>query len=272
MSDDYILFDNKDDLITRYVVSECSCVLDDREIDDLCFRCIVEKAKTLTEEVKGVFGTLEEAIKELSKYETMVLGYEDFGVSSFEVRQYYIFERQFNIERAMQENKDITSEEDFDKLLQTDYLRMSAYIVDDTDMNWRVVTRFSDNLKDKFCDSRVRKELYYKLENELDSYMEDLKRSAPEGIIRRSYETVMKQELVWLFYPDEERYSLDEIKALKDCDNSLDTLYHRWMDVDLNLSELLEDSVGEIVSDLAYSVESHSKLNAENNDNVKMKL
>ena len=44
------------------------------------------------------------------------------------------------------------------------------------------------------------------------------------------------------------------------------------MDVDLNLSELLEDSVGEIVSDLAYSVERHSKLNTENNDNVKMKL
>ena len=29
---------------------------------------------------------------------------------------------------------------DFDKLLQTDYLRMSNYVVDDTDMNWRAVT------------------------------------------------------------------------------------------------------------------------------------
>lgn len=269
MSDDYILFDNKDDLITRYVVSECSCVLDDREIDDLCFRCIVEKAKTLTEEVKGVFGTLEEAIKELSKYETMVIGYEDFGVSSFEVRQYYIFERQFNIERAMQENKDITSEEDFDKLLQTDYLRMSNYVVDDTDMNWRAVTRFSDNQRDELA----RKYLYYKMTDELRSYTEDLERASAEDIIRRSYETVMKNELICLFYPDEKRYSLDEINALKNCDNSLDTLYHRWMDVDLNLNELLEDSVGEIVSDLAYSVERHSKLNdTENNDNVKMKL
>ena len=272
MSDDYILFDNKDDLITRYVISECSCVLEDKDKDDLYAGCVVDKAKALTEEVKGVFGTLEEARKELSKYETMGIGWEEYGISAFVVREYYIFERQFNIGRAMQENKDITSEEDFDKLLQTDYLRMSAYVVDDTDMVWKEVSPFSDDLKDKFCDSRVRKELYYKLENELDSYMEDLKRTAPVVIIKRSYETVMKQELVWLFYPDEERYSLDEIKALKDCDNSLDTLYHRWMDVDLNLSELLEDSVGEIVSDLAYSVESHSKLNAENNDNVKMKL
>lgn len=273
MSDDYILFDNKDDLITRYVVSECSCVLEDKDKDDLYAGCVLDKAKRLTEEVKGVFGSLEEARKDLSKYETMMLGWEEHGVSAFIVREYYIFERQFNIERAMQENKDITSEDDFDKLLQTDYLRMKDYVVDDTDMVWKEVSPFSDNLKDKFCSSRVRKELYYKLENELDSYMEDLKRSAPEGIIKRSYETVMKQELVWLFYPDEERYSLDEIKALKSCDNSLDTLYHRWMDVDLNLNELLEDSVGEIVSDLAYSVERHSKLNdTENNDNVKMKL
>ena len=270
MSDDYILFENKDDLITRYVVSECSCVLDDREIDDLCFRCIVEKAKTLTEEVKGVFGTLEEAIKELSKYETMVLGYEDFGVSSFEVRQYYIFERQFNIERAMQENnEDITSEEDFDKLLQTDYLRMSNYVVDDTDMNWRAVTRFSDNQRDELA----RKHLYYKMTDELRSYTEDLERASAEDIIRRSYETVMKNELICLFYPDEERYSLDEIRALRSCDNPLDTLYHRWLDIDVNLNEVLEDTVGDIVSDLAYSVERHSNLNdTENSDIVKMKL
>ena len=83
----------------------------------------------------------------------------------------------------------------------------------------------------------------------------------------------MKQELVCLFYPDEERYSLDEIKALKSYDNSLDTLYQRWMDIDLNLNELLEESVNEIVSDLTYSVEKYSKLNrTESNDNMKMKL
>ena len=269
MSDDYILFDNKDDLITRYVISECSCVLDDREIDDLCFRCIVEKAKTLTEEVKGVFGTLEEAIKELSKYETMVLGYEDFGVSSFEVRQYYIFERQFNIERAMQENKDITSEEDFDKLLQTDYLRMSNYVVDDTDMNWRAVTRFSDNQRDELA----RKHLYSKMTDELRSYTEDLERASAEDIIRRSYETVMKNELICLFYPDEKRYSLDEIRALRSCDNPLDTLYHRWLDIDVNLNEVLEDTVGDIVSDLTETTEKYDMLNGtKSNDNVKIKL
>ena len=269
--EDLILFDNKDDLITRYVVSECSCVLEDEAA--LYAGCVVDKAKIFTEEVKGVFGSYEEAEDVFSNYKTVVKEVEKNGASEFDVKEYYIFEREFNIERAMQENKEITSEDDFDKLLQTDYLRMGEYVVHDTDMVWKKVSPFSDNLKDKFCSSRVRKELYYKLENELDVYMEDLKRSAPEGIIRRSYETVMKQELVWLFYPDEERYSLDEIKALKNCDNSLDTLYHRWMDIDLNLNELLEDSVNEIVSDLAYSVERHSKLNdIENNDNVKMRL
>lgn len=268
MSDDYILFDNKDDLITRYVISECSCVFRREDKDDLYAGCVVDKAKALTEEVKGVFGTLEEARKELSKYETMGIGWEEYGISAFVVREYYIFERQFNIGRAMQENKDITSEEDFDKLLLTDYLRMSDYVVDDTDMAWKEVL-WPYNLK-KQC---AIEQLYSKLEDELCSYKEDLKRSAPEAVLRRSYETVMKQELVCLFYPDEERYNLAEINALKNCDNSLDTLYHRWMDIDLNLNELLEDSVGEVVSDLAYSVERHSKINdTENNDNVKMKL
>ena len=269
MSDDYILFENKDDLITRYVVSECSCVLEDKDKDDLYAGCVLDKAKRLTEEVKGVFGSLEEARKDFSKYETMMLGWEEHGISAFIVREYYIFERQFNLERAMQENKDITSEENFDKLLQTDYLRMSNYVVDDTDMNWRAVTRFSDNQRDELA----RKHLYYKMTDELRSYTEDLERASAEDIIRRSYETVMKNELICLFYPDEKRYSLDEIRALRSCDNSLDTLYHRWMDIDLNLNELLEDSVGEIVSDLAYNVEKNSKLNdTENNDNVKMKL
>ena len=268
MSDDYILFDNKDDLITRYVVSECSCVFRRDDKVDLYAGCVVDKAKTLTEEVKGVFRTLEEAGKELSKYETMGIGWEEYGISAFVVREYYIFERQFNIERAMQENKDITSEEDFDKLLLTDYLRMSDYVVDDTDMCWKEVL-WPYNLK-KQC---AIEQLHSKLEDELCAYMEDLKRSAPEDIIRRSYETVMKQELVCLFYPDEERYSLDEIKALKSYDNSLDTLYQRWMDIDLNLNELLEESVNEIVSDLTYSVEKYSKLNrTESNDNMKMKL
>ena len=44
---------------------------------------------------------------------------------------------------------------------------------------------------------------------------------------------------------------LDEIKALKNEKNSLETLYQGWMDSDLNINQLLEDNTDEIVAELA---------------------
>ena len=61
----------------------------------------------------------------------------------------------------------------------------------------------------------------------------------------------MKEELICLFYPESQRYELDEIKALKKEDNSLETLYQGWMDSDLNISQLLEDTTDEIVAELS---------------------
>ena len=44
---------------------------------------------------------------------------------------------------------------------------------------------------------------------------------------------------------------LDEIKALKNEKNSLETLYQGWMDSDLNINQLLEDNTDEIIAELA---------------------
>lgn len=270
--------DNIPEAISRYIITEISYEFYqknkyDRPEYHLHEGVVCEEGEWIDPHIKGIYKTEEEARKAFEKYETDIK--TDIssiecgsGVRGLRVTEYYLHGVTFDLGEAIREVDDINSEEDFDKLFQTDYLRMSNYVVDDTDMNWRAVTRFSDNQRDELA----RKHLYSKMKDELRSYTEDLKRASAEDIIRRSYETVMKNELICLFYPDEERYNLAEITALKNCDNSLDTLYHRWMDVDLNLNELLEESVGEIVSDLAYSVERHSKLNAENNDNVKMKL
>ena len=64
-------------------------------------------------------------------------------------------------------------------------------------------------------------------------------------------ETTMKEELMCLFYPESQRYDLDEIKALKNEKNSLETLYQGWMDSDLNINQLLEDNTDEIIAELA---------------------
>ena len=85
----------------------------------------------------------------------------------------------------------------------------------------------------------------------VDSYKKELETLTSKEIIDKSYETTMKEELMCLFYPESQRYDLDEIKALKNEKNSLETLYQGWMDSDLNINQLLEDNTDEIVAELA---------------------
>ena len=100
-------------------------------------------------------------------------------------------------------------------------------------------------------EETIRKELYEKLENELALYKKDLESLSAKEIIDKSYETAIKEEVIYLFYPESKEFDLDELKALKNEKNSLDTLYQGWMDCDMNICELVEDSARDTVEDLA---------------------
>lgn len=100
-------------------------------------------------------------------------------------------------------------------------------------------------------EEKIRQELYYKLESELSSYKKDLESLSAKEIIDKSYETSIKEEVIYLFYPESKKFDLDEIKALKNEKNSLETLYQGWMDCDMNICELVEDSARDTVEDLA---------------------
>lgn len=102
-------------------------------------------------------------------------------------------------------------------------------------------------------EEKIRQELYDKLIKEKDSYKEDLLNLPIREVIDKSYETSIKEELVYLFHPDSVMFDIKEIKALKNEDNSLETLYQGWMDCDLNLNQLLEDNVRDTLSDLSDS-------------------
>ena len=82
-------------------------------------------------------------------------------------------------------------------------------------------------------EEKIRQELYDKLENELDSYKKSLLELSNKEVIDKSYETAIK-----------------EIRALKQEENSLDSLYRGWMDCDLNICQLLEDSVRDTLEDI----------------------
>ena len=99
-------------------------------------------------------------------------------------------------------------------------------------------------------EDKIRQELYDKLENELASYKKDLESLTAKEIIDKSYETAIKEEVIYMFYPESKQFDLDEIKALKKQDNSLETLYQGWMDCDMNICELVEDSARDTVEDL----------------------
>lgn len=100
-------------------------------------------------------------------------------------------------------------------------------------------------------EEKIREELYSKLESELDSYKKELETLTAKEIIDKSYETTIKEESIYLFYPESKQFDIDEIKALKNEKNSLETLYQGWMDSDLNISQLLEDTTDEIVAELS---------------------
>lgn len=100
-------------------------------------------------------------------------------------------------------------------------------------------------------EDKIRQELYDKLESELASYKKDLESLTAKEIIDKSYETAIKEEVIYMFYPESKQFDLDEIKALKKQDNSLETLYQGWMDCDMNICELVEDSARDTVEDLA---------------------
>ena len=92
-------------------------------------------------------------------------------------------------------------------------------------------------------EMKIREELYTKLEKELSEYKKGLLELFGKEIIDKSYETAIKEEIICSFYPESEKFDINEIKALKNQKNSLDVLYQGWMDSDLNICQLLEDNV-----------------------------
>ena len=102
-------------------------------------------------------------------------------------------------------------------------------------------------------EEKIREELYDKLESELTLYKKELESLTAKEIIDKSYETAIKEESIYLFYPESKHFNIDEIKALKNEKNSLETLYQGWLDCDTNICEI-EDSVRDTVEELVQNL------------------
>ncbi len=99
-------------------------------------------------------------------------------------------------------------------------------------------------------EMEIRKNLYNKLEKEFKDFIEEMKTNEPEVIVNSAYPIVMKEELLSMFYPESERFDIEEIKALNKIDSPLEELYQGWMDTDEGIHSVLEDSVSNTLEEV----------------------
>lgn len=90
---------------------------------------------------------------------------------------------------------------------------------------------------------KIREQLYNKLKEEYDNFINYLKEQTPDKILDKAYEKVMKEETYNMFYPDSNKFDIEQIKTLIKTEAPLDELYQGWMRSDVNLNELYEDNI-----------------------------
>lgn len=109
-------------------------------------------------------------------------------------------------------------------------------------------------------DMKIREEVFQKMEQEYNNFIGELKISTPETIIERSYEKVMKEEILSDFFPEYEHYDMEKIKVLNKQKEPLEELYQGWMDCDNGIHNILEDSTYDTLENLVQ--EQKEKKNA----------
>lgn len=91
-------------------------------------------------------------------------------------------------------------------------------------------------------EMKIREEVYSKMEQEYNNFIEKVKLKTPDEIIQCSYEKVMKEEILGDFEPEFRHYDIEKIRALSKCKDPLEELYQGWMDCDAGIHQILEDS------------------------------
>ncbi|MBQ8901743.1 MAG: DUF3848 domain-containing protein [Bacilli bacterium] len=93
----------------------------------------------------------------------------------------------------------------------------------------------------------IRKEFYEKISLDYDKYEEELRTHDVDYVIRQSYETVMKDEIVRQFDPDYSEYDINKIKILNKLKNPLDEIYDDWLDCDFDMNSDLNRCINDFV-------------------------
>lgn len=97
----------------------------------------------------------------------------------------------------------------------------------------------------------IRENVYSRMEQEYNNFIENLKILSPEEIIEKSYEKVIKEEILGYFCPEFENYLSRQIKTLNRCKNPLEELYQGWIDFDEGTHSILKESINYTIENLS---------------------
>lgn len=97
---------------------------------------------------------------------------------------------------------------------------------------------------------KIRENLFNKMQQEYDDFINNLKQQTPQKIIEGAYQKVIKEEILGDFYPEYKHYDIDKIKALGKTKAPLEELYQGWMKCDAGIHQALEDNIYDTLDDI----------------------
>lgn len=112
-------------------------------------------------------------------------------------------------------------------------------------------------MKDK---SQIEKELYSKMENELNNYLSELRKLSVEQVIDSAYELTVKKEMLYCFHPGSTYYDAEELSLLNKEKEPLQLLYDRWLKDDGGIHQSFEYTISSSLEKLAEQAKTNRSL------------
>lgn len=99
-------------------------------------------------------------------------------------------------------------------------------------------------------EMQIREELFSKMQENYNTFIEELKKYSPDKILDKAYEKVMKENILDEFTPEFKHYDIEKVKVLNNYKDPLDKLYKKWFHKDGGVHNLFEDSLYDILQDI----------------------
>ena len=112
--------------------------------------------------------------------------------------------------------------------------------------------------------NNLRELLYEKASKEQDAFVEHLKTLPPEQIIDRSYEKVIRDDILMSF--EDDYLSDKQVAELIKLDYPLSACYDEWQKTDVTYMDRLRDVVDDVANDLIKQNEAEKQNNKKRHE------